>query len=245
MDENRVIQQAIAAIDRNSAVVSSLVKSREKLINNEPFAQQIIDVRNKFRDTYFRLTVDLSVARTNEKQAIAGAAIFVRSADDDPDSTLSLRLWRPDLPLIPVRMQTRIRAPFDEFFITNTAQAGKTLDLYISKDPDIFELIEPSSFDADILSELQGSSTGTYKNVSVTTAATSIWVANTARKSVFVQLSPAATDDVYLGFTSGVLSTNAFVRLTPGGSWSADDYRGIIQGISASGTQTVHTNEVG
>lgn len=226
--DQRVIQSSMDELNKNLVVLAKIMADKNTPLAGLSFAEQLVRIRNGFFDIYTRVAVDLSIARTNEIVELAGAGITARSSTNDPDAELSVRLNRADMPLIPLAMQTRLSSPFARFYITNTAQSGKSLDLFIVKEPSLFEYIESPSLDAALLAELQGSTTGTDFTASVTTDAQAR-AANDDRKSILIFADPTNTVDLMVGDSSAVAAgAAAFARLSPGQSWSADDYRGAV-----------------
>jgi len=97
----------------------------------------ISDWENKLADqvqrnwlNYRRIVIDLSTAKTNEKQNVTGEFIYVEAVSDE-SVTATVRLNRNTNDTIELKTQTKIQTVFQCFYLTNNAQSGKSITLLI------------------------------------------------------------------------------------------------------------------
>jgi len=99
------------------------------------------ELRAQRVQVYNEIVLDLSVARTNVEHIFTGTYIYASEATD-VDANVSVRfneLFRANIKLVQGR---GIRCPFYRFYLTNTAQAGKTLTLVIGIESADFEIFD-------------------------------------------------------------------------------------------------------
>ena len=83
------------------------------------------------KDTpYIILHIDLSVAHNNLELNVSGDILKVVTATDN-NSTVDVRINFPAADPIPLMRYRRLYSFFDKLYITNAAQAGKSMDLLI------------------------------------------------------------------------------------------------------------------
>lgn len=75
-------------------------------------------------------TIDLSTARTKEEFLEEGDTILIQRLD----GTASIYPSSKNHPEIQLQFTRKINTPFDRFYLTNTAQTGKTLQILIGRD---------------------------------------------------------------------------------------------------------------
>ena len=86
------------------------------------------------RKQYRVVTFDLAVARTDVEVNIAGTFFWVINATNDT-ATASIRLDQQTNDYFPVNRGHSISGlPFAKFWITNAAQAGLTLYIFVAED---------------------------------------------------------------------------------------------------------------
>lgn len=103
------------------------------------FEEKINLIRKNRITTYRIITLDLSQARSNYELQMSGDFIY-GYAGTDAAANISIRLNEISNDEMPLNTQRFVSSPFYRFFVTNTAQAGKTLTLAISTfDKDFFE----------------------------------------------------------------------------------------------------------
>lgn len=211
------------------------------------------DVKVSRESTYRILTIDLGIARTEQFIGITGSAVFVVTATD-ANSNAQVRLNESQNDQFTLKKQQGVISPFYGFFITNTAQSGKSITLGVATQvPDLFQFIDNAT-QADIsatlsalLDELKGLSTMSANQTAVGTGAPALALiaANTGRKSCFVQNDPGSDGDLVLYYDNTVATNKCWVRLRPGESWGADDYTGAIWPRAVSGSAVkANWNEV-
>jgi hypothetical protein len=90
---------------------------------------------------YNAITIDLATARTNEEMVFTGNYIYALEATD-VDAALNIRFNELFRAAINVKKGRGVRVPFYRLYITNTAQAGKTLTLAIGIEASDFEIFD-------------------------------------------------------------------------------------------------------
>ena len=90
---------------------------------------------------YQIVTINLATARTNEELLVVGDFIGVASIT----GSCTLRVNERNNDAINLQIVRRTKTPFYRFFITNTAQAGKSVTLYIGGD---------ASFEIDVVGRI-------------------------------------------------------------------------------------------
>lgn len=99
------------------------------------------DLRKQRVQLYNTITINLATARTNEEHVFTGNYIYALEGTD-VDANVDLRfneLFRPNINLVKGR---GVRVPFYRFYVTNAAQAGKTITLAIGIESDSFEIFD-------------------------------------------------------------------------------------------------------
>lgn len=90
---------------------------------------------------YNTIVIDLASARSNEERTFVGNYLYVLEATD-VDANLDIRFnqsFRGSIKLVKGR---GVRAPFYRFYLTNIAQAAKTITLAIGVESDSFEIFD-------------------------------------------------------------------------------------------------------
>lgn len=132
-----------------------------------------LDILKKRRPRHYqKLTFDLAIARTNERFWCVGDFIGVETIT----GSCTVRLNEVSRDAINLQKARKIYTPFYRFYMTNSAQAGKTLTLYIGGEAS-FEidiagkvgLIDSAGSDIDPLS---AADTPAIYNVTMTSADT-------------------------------------------------------------------------
>ena len=99
------------------------------------------ELRGQRIQVYNEIVLDLNIARTNQEHVFTGTYVYASEATD-VDSNVSIRfneLFRANIKLVQGR---GIRCPFYRFYLTNTAQAGKSLTLVIGIESADFEIFD-------------------------------------------------------------------------------------------------------
>lgn len=204
---------------------------KEKFIGGVDF-EELMAQRVQLYNT---ITIDLTSARVNEERVFTGNYIYALEASD-VDNTLDIRFNELFRAAITVRKGRGIRIPFYRFYITNIAQAGKTITLGIGIEASEFEV-----FDVGKALQITGgvkiagaSGTPAYAQIGVDNTFTLIKAANGDRRSILVQ-NFDATNDLFIGYDNSVTTGNAGNCLKP---WACIElyYTGTIYGIRSAGT---------
>lgn len=118
------------------------------------FQEKINSIRSKNASTYRMITIDLSIARSEFELAIAGAYIFGFAATD-AIANIDIKLNENRNDTIPFSSQKFIDAVFYRLFLTNTAQAGKSITLAIATfDTEFFRVGDLTSGDIATIGEV-------------------------------------------------------------------------------------------
>lgn len=205
-------------------------------------------VKNNRLASIETISIDLSTARTDRLLEVAGLVVY---ASEATDSTTSLQVRHNEISsgLITLTKGYGPVFPFYRLYLTNTAQAGKTITLIIGR-ASPFD-IKDNRNQADMLTaleavrdELKGSSSGTDNtNATIGTSAVLVLAANTSRKAFMVSAPAANTGKIYIGFTSGLTTSKGIAELQPGMSLMLDDYQGTVYAISGTAAQSLYYGE--
>ena len=99
------------------------------------------ELRGQRIQVYNTIEIDLSIARSNQEHVFTGNYIYAMEATD-VDASVNIRfneLFRANINLVKGR---GVRCPFYRFYLSNTAQAGKTLILAIGIEAADFEIFD-------------------------------------------------------------------------------------------------------
>jgi len=99
------------------------------------------ELRAQRVQVYNELVIDLSVARSNDERVFTGTYVYAVEGTD-VDANVDIRfneLFRANIGLVKGR---GIRCPFYRFYLTNAAQAGKTITLIIGIESADFEIFD-------------------------------------------------------------------------------------------------------
>ena len=97
---------------------------------NQGWNQQLLEqIAHKF-EKYKIVHIDLAVDRTNEQKDYCGDFLFVLSASSSL-ANVDIRLDKNTKDPINLVLNTSINTIFEKFFVTNTAQAGAWVDLFV------------------------------------------------------------------------------------------------------------------
>ena len=90
---------------------------------------------------YNSIKIDLATARTNKEMVFTGNYIYALEATD-VDANLDIRFNELFRAAINIKKGRGVRIPFFRFYLTNIAQAGKTLTLAIGIEASDFEVFD-------------------------------------------------------------------------------------------------------
>ncbi|MBA7495769.1 hypothetical protein ES702_06358 [subsurface metagenome] len=168
---------------------------------------------------YNTLVIDLTTARSNEERTFVGNYLYVLEATD-VDANLDIRFNQSFRGAIKLVKGRGVRAPFYRFYLTNAAQADKTITLAIGVESDSFEI-----FDVGKALEITGPVTtmpgfekyeGAAGTGTDTLAEWIVWSEVVSRIDVFIWDNPA---NIYLTFSDDM---NGNVFEVPVGFYSFD-----------------------
>lgn len=184
------------------------------------------------------LTLPLDNARTDELLEIAGLLIYVEGTTD-ANTSLQIKHNEISSGLITLTKSYGAVFPFYRLFLTNTAQAGKTITLTISQ-ASPFQIIDNRSAQdslsvlSSIKTQAVGPAAGTYAS-DITTGAAAKVVAKAGTITAFrIFADIGNTAPVYLGFDTNVLATKKIIALQPGMMWGEDNFKGDVWAYSAA-----------
>jgi len=92
--------------------------------------QRLTDQAKRGWDNYLRRRIDLSTARTDGSFAIAGEFIYVEKSSN-ASASAAIKLNRNTNDSFDLIVGSKIQTIFNEFYITNIAQAGEWIDILI------------------------------------------------------------------------------------------------------------------
>lgn len=189
-----------------------------------------------------KIVIALDTATTYFPVTLLGNMVYGLDSND-ASANLNIQFNRvsSEVDQFPLYSGLGYVAPFDRFYLSWSAQAGKTITLLVgSLGKDVVDIIDNRSATTQttlltsILAELQGISTAgnDAADATVGTSAVSALAANASRKACLIQADITNTGKIYLGFTNAVTTTRKVVALQAGQTFSVDDYRGDIYAIS-------------
>lgn len=91
--------------------------------------QEILEKVSVFENDYDYVEVDLGVARADTGTGLSGTSLTVK----DLTGTVSVKFNSVAKPLVPLAKGEVYALRFTEVYLTNAAQAGQTLKLFIGK----------------------------------------------------------------------------------------------------------------
>ncbi len=204
------------------------------------FQEKINSIRSKNASTYRIITIDLSTARSKFEMAIAGAFIFGYAATDAA-ANINIKLNEDRNDSIPLSSQKFIEAVFYRLYVSNDAQAGKTITLAIATfDVNFFRVGDLTSGDiasigevtlnkkVETLERIKAYGAGSYNQVDITTAATLIKAAKSDRRSLVIE--NISDTDIYIGLDNAVTTATGLL-LKANASIEFTYYNGTIYGI--------------
>ncbi len=199
------------------------------------------------------ITIDLTVARTEAELLVDGSSILVSKIN----GSCSIRFNKQTAPQYDLRSTRGFYfggecGAFYRIFVTNTAQAGKSVTLIVGKDDDLASFMAYTGYAAGILDpdgNVVFPATDSYleaapahAGVTIGAVTTVAMAANATR--VYACLINDSDEDIYLGL--GVAAVlNKGIRLNRlGGSYEITKqnlFRGAINAICASGGKVLTT----
>ena len=189
---------------------------------------------------YDVLTLTLDNARDKEKFAIAGEYLYIL-ASTDSNVNIEIVLNSQTEDKIKLQAGKGIIAPFKHFWLSHSAQAGKTITL-IASSLEGFRLIDNTSSISSTVAtqEIAGGSSLTDV-VNIGNSATEIRAAKSTRKDLIL-FNPSGGSTVYVG-EAGVTTGNGF-PIEPGTGISFNYDGTALYGIVTAGTQDINVREI-
>jgi len=198
-------------------------------------------------------TLPLDTALTNFQVEIAGNFIAC-VASTDLSVNVDIEFNKFGSGKINFTQGLSFSRPYARFFITSSAQSGKTITFILSSyAPELFAIQDNRSnalqaqYLSNIQDELRGNTTPQgYDHVAVSsTAPTKVIALNAARKAFIIQQLETNTGDMYIGFNDTVAADKFVYKLRKGSvdSFALDDYRGDIYLLAAVNAEKVAYGE--
>lgn len=191
-------------------------------------------------------TLPLDNAFSNFQVQIAGNFIAC-IAGTDSTTTVDIEFNRVGSGSVTFTQGLNITRPFNRFFITSSAQTGKSIKFIISSYASELFAVQDNRSQGNIANsltaiqnQLVGDSTGTFaSDVSLTATATAVKVITGANVQVSFGIFAdyANTDYIYLGFDNTTTDTKKIVALKAGQLYSIDNFKGDVYAYSTTGTQ--------
>lgn len=188
-------------------------------------------------------TLPLDTALSNYAVSIAGNYISCIDASDAGVS-VNIEFNKISTGMIDFSKGLSISRPFNRFFITSSAQTGKTISFLISSyATDLFEVTDNRSNNqssvslAAIEQQLIGDTTGTMAsdNTIDNVSAEQIITGTNVQTSFLLFADLANTGTIYIGFDNTVSATKKIMALNSGDTMLIDNFKGDIWAF-ASGT---------
>jgi len=196
---------------------------------------------------YDTLTIDLATVRADQEMIISGNYIYALEATDIT-TTLQVKLNEIPRSLISLYKGRGVRAPFYRLYLTNAAQAGKTITLAIGIESDTFEV-----FDVGKALELSGyvkvdgtDGACTYGQPAIAVSPTIIKAANSKRKRIHIINIGTTGLILYLGDASVATNTGFPIYPvvdTPALSRITLHHKGAIYMACSGGGQAAYFEE--
>ena len=141
--------------------------------------------------------------------------------------------------------------PFNRFFITSDAQAGKTVTILIyNYAPELFQVIdnrsEASSLVAleAVLAELQGETLSEEGGTRVQLSAETEAIALNADRKNYTLFNPVGNGIIYVRHGDTVVTTSNYKYAIQAGQMvMIDDYRGAVRALASVSGQYIHIGE--
>ena len=182
------------------------------------FQEQITDIRKNRPQVYKTRTLDLANARSNEEFTVAGNYIIVIDATDI-NSNVQIRFNELEADALTFKKRQGLKVPFYRMFLTNTAQAGKTLTIAYGINDTPLEIIDQSAvIEVNSVAHQESNGVNLY-NKTCTLAATEYSQALPANTKKFT--AKARGGAVQVCYTSGQSGTT-YILLADGQAMSED-----------------------
>jgi len=105
--------------------------------------QKLAEQQKRDFKNYLVVTFGLDAARINEAHSIPGDLLYVNGVSSD-SAAATVRFNRSTNDAVELKLHTKIETVFTSIFITNTAQAGESIELIIGINFDIENLLQRS-----------------------------------------------------------------------------------------------------
>ncbi|MBI5970576.1 MAG: hypothetical protein HY884_05425 [Deltaproteobacteria bacterium] len=182
------------------------------------FLRQLHEIKNNRPQVYKIITLDLSTARSDYAQSIAGNYFIVLEATDI-NANVQVRFNESYCDAATLKKRQGFKIPFYRVFITNAVQAGKTLTIAYGVNESPLEFIDQSAaIDVTSIAHLESNAPALY-NVSCAVAGTEYSQALPANTKKFTV--KARGGSLKVCFTSTESGTK-YILLPDGSSMSED-----------------------
>lgn len=212
-------------------------------MNINDFGELLAWVKNNKLASIETITIDLATARNNLLLEISGLVIYASDASDN-SCNLQIQHNEQSNGLITITKNYGVEFPFYRLYLTNTAQANKTITLIIGRAAP-FSITDNRST-LDILTTLQTirgqriAETGSLNaEATIGTAQVTALNANANRKSFSIQAKDTNTGIVYVAYYTGVDTTHYKFILQAGQAFSDDTWKGAVYVYGSAAGQLI------
>lgn len=192
------------------------------------FSEQITEIRKNRPQVYKTRTLDLATARSNEEFTVSGNYIIILNATD-LNTNIQIVFNELDADAITLKKRQGFKVPFYRMFITNAAQAGKTVTIAYGINDTPLEVIDQSAV-IDINSianpvQTFNASIPTMFNVTCTAAETEYSQSfGGTRQKFTIKARGGALKVCFTATESGT----KYISLDDGASWSEDNIKSSL-----------------
>ncbi len=222
-------------------------------LDEAQFAEKIELVKKSSMGVPKIINIDLGIVIVDQPYDIAGNVFYIFSAPGESDY-VGVKVNETREPRIDFSVHCGLQTPFYRLYVTTPAgQAGTMQIIYGTEAPELMEILDHRSTTVGgvggILDELRGDVTPEFPGAeqAVGVVQTPLLAVNANRKGCTICADILNTGNIYLGFDNTVTTSAGgniwFHVLTPGASFSMNDYRGPIHGIATIAGQSVGTGE--
>lgn len=182
------------------------------------FAEQISDIKANNSQVYATRTIDLSTARSNEEFSVAGNYFIILDATD-LNANIQIRFNTLAADQLTFKKRQGVEVPFYRLFITNSAQAGKTITLIYGINDTPLKIVDQSSvFDINSVAHQESNGVNLYNKTCVAAATEYSQALPANTKKLTVKARGGAAQVCY---TSGQSGTT-YIYLADGQAMSED-----------------------
>lgn len=188
--------------------------------------------------------IDLGSARTSQRQGIGGSFIWAYQASD-VNASVDIQFNSQQADAVSFTQGMSIGGlQFSDVYLTNTAQAGKWIDLFVIVEGVDMRAINPANTFTSV-TVTKPTDFATVADVTVTAgaAAAAILAANADRRTAVIQSDPANSQDIRIGDSNTGAARG--IVLEPGDALEIESTDVIYAYTAAGADQTLHVAYTG